>query len=101
METEKPILIKIFGDSPFIKIVDTLMDHPNLTYTKKELAEVNEISRSTLYRIWPRIKRLNIVERVKKVGNIKLYKLNFDSKVVKGLYKLEKEVRGEKIPIKA
>jgi len=83
---------RIFGKSPFIKIVDTLMDHPTYEYTKTELAEVNEISRSTLYRVWDKLEELEIVEPTKRVGSTQLYKLNTDSKLVEKLYKFEKSM---------
>ena len=68
------ILIKIFGETAFTKVLDTLMDHPTYEYTKTELAEVNDISRSTLYRIWDKLEELNLLTETKKVGSTQLYK---------------------------
>lgn len=89
------ILIQIFGKTAFIKVLDTLMDHPSYEYTKTELAEVNNISRSTLYRIWDKIEKLEIVEPTKKVGSAQLYKLNTESKLVEKLYKFEQSIQDD------
>lgn len=94
-DKSKSVLVEIFGETPFIKMVDTFMDHPSYEYTKTELAEVNNISRSTVYNNWDRIEELGIVENGKKVGSTQLYRLNKSSKLVEKLYKFEKEVREE------
>lgn len=86
-------MIQIFGESPFTSVLDTLMDHPTYGYTKTELAEVNDISRATLYRIWDRLEGLEIVEPGKKVGPTQLYKLNTENKLVKKLYKFEQSIQ--------
>lgn len=61
-DVKDSVLLRVFGEQPFIKIVDTLLDHPNYEYTKKELAEVNDMGRSTLYRVWDRVEDLGLVE---------------------------------------
>ncbi len=82
-------LVKMFGGSPVVKVVDTLMDHPDYEYTKKELAEVNDISRPTLYKIWGRLEELGIVRKRRKIGNTQLFSLNKESEVVKSFYEME------------
>ena len=100
---DKSVLVDVFGESPFIKVVDTLMDHPSYEYTKKELAEVNDISRPTLYKIWDRLERLEIVEPARKIGSTQLFMLNHDSDVVRSLYEMEEKLRDteEKKSVKA
>lgn len=82
-------LVNMLGDCPVVKVVDTLMDHPDYEYTKKELAEVNDISRPTLYKIWDRLEELGIVRKRRKIGSTQLFSLNRDSEVVRPLYVLE------------
>lgn len=101
---EESVLIRVFGETPFTKVLDTLMDHPSYEYTKTELAEVNDISRSTLYGIWDRLEEFDIVEPGKKVGSTQLYKLNTSSELVEQLYKVEQsfmESRESNEPLKA
>lgn len=87
------VLQRVFGKGSFIKIVDALLDHPNYEYTKKELAEVNGMSRATLYRVWDRVEDLEIVEESRKIGNTTMFKLNTESPVVKALYQFEQTIR--------
>lgn len=87
------VLVDVFGEDPFIKIVDTLMDHPNASYTKTDLAEVNDISRSTVYNVWDRIDRLGIVRADRTIGNTTLYTLNRDAAVVRAFYAFEQTVQ--------
>jgi len=93
MGQDDSILIRIFGETAFTKVLDTLMDHPTYEYTKTELAEVNDISRSTLYRIWDKLEELNLLTPTKKVGNTQLYKLNTEAKLVEKLYKFEESLK--------
>ena len=87
------ILIQILGETTFTKVLDTLLDHPTYEYTKTELAEVNDISRSTLYRIWDKLEELNLLTPTKKVGSSQLYKLNTENNLVEKLYKFEKSLK--------
>lgn len=93
--SEISVFVRVFGETPFITVVDTLLDHPTYDYTKTELAEVNDISRPTLYRIWDRLEALDIVEETRKIGNSQLYRLNTDSKLVKKLVSFEKEIEDD------
>ncbi|MFB6292048.1 MAG: winged helix-turn-helix domain-containing protein [Candidatus Nanohaloarchaea archaeon] len=67
------------------KVLDVLLDHPNVGYSKKELAEAAEISRSSLYRIWPTLEKNGIVVEEKRYGNTVLYSLNVESELVNHL----------------
>lgn len=64
------------------KIMDVLLDHPNVGYSKKELAETAGISRSALYNSWDVLEENEIVMEKKKYGGTTLYRLNPDSELV-------------------
>jgi DNA-binding transcriptional ArsR family regulator len=67
------------------KILDVLLDHPNVGYSKKELAEKAGISRSALYNSWEALEKNGIVKEKKKYGGTTLYRLNPDSELVNHL----------------
>lgn len=90
-----PILNKTFE-----KILDVLLDHPNVGYSKKELAEAAGISRSALYNAWNALENYGIVIEKKKYGGTTLYRLNPDSEIVNHLGKLIDE-REERKTVKA
>ena len=88
---ETPIR-EIFGNSPKVKVLDTLIENPNLDYSKKELAEAAGISKSTLYKLWDELEEEGIVVETRKIGNATLFKLNEDSKIVRELVRFEKRL---------
>jgi DNA-binding transcriptional ArsR family regulator len=95
-EVEQTELQRVFGDTAFVKIVDTLLSHPTYEYTKTELAEVNDVSKSTVYSHWDRLEELDIVEESRAIGNTKMWVLNTDSRVVEALYGFEQIMNGSK-----
>jgi DNA-binding transcriptional ArsR family regulator len=79
------------------KIMDVLLDHPNVGYSKKELAEAAGISRSALYNSWDTLEENGIVKEKKKYGGTTLYRLNPDSELVNHLGRIiDSEVEVEK-----
>ncbi|KXB07243.1 hypothetical protein AKJ51_01730 [candidate division MSBL1 archaeon SCGC-AAA382A20] len=98
---ETPIR-EIFGNSPKVKVLDTLIENPKLDYSKKELAEAAGISKSTLYKLWDELEEEGIVVETRKIGNATLFKLNEDSKIVRELVRFEKRLlRSKENPVKA
>ncbi len=83
---------EVFGNSPMVKVLDTLIENPKLDYTKKELAEAAGISKSTLYKLWNQLEVNEIIEETRSIGNATLYKLNEDSRIVQELVKFEKRL---------
>lgn len=88
-------LEKIFGNSAALKILDVLMKHPSMDYSKKELAEAAGVAESTVHRSWDKIEAMEAVKKSRKYGKTQLYKLNQDSEIVKQLFKLDQELREE------
>lgn len=95
MNEKKTPIRRVFGDSPLVKVIDVLVENPNLDYTKKELAEAAEISVPTLYKLWEKLGDEEIVVKTRKIGNTELYKLNTDSPVVKEIVRFERRVLEE------
>lgn len=93
--SEKIPLQKVFGESSVLKILDVLMEHPSMDYSKKDLAEAAGIAESTVHRSWDKIQDMNAVKESRKYGKTQLYKLNQDSEVIKQLYKLDQKLRKE------
>ena len=101
---EKTPLEKIFGESAALKILDVLMKHPSMDYSKKELAEAAGVAESTVHRSWDKIEEMNAIEKSRKYGKTQLYKLNQDSGIVKQLFKIDQELRKDsevKEPVEA
>jgi DNA-binding IclR family transcriptional regulator len=93
--TEKTPLEKVFGESAVLKILDVLMEHPSMDYSKKELAETAGIAESTVHRSWDKIQEMKAVQESRKYGKTQLYKLDQSSGVIEKLYKLDQQLRKE------
>jgi DNA-binding IclR family transcriptional regulator len=86
-------LEQALGESAAIKILDVLMTHPSMDYSKKELAETAGIAESTVHRTWDKIEKMNAVKESRKYGKTQLYKLNQESDIIKQLFKLDQQLR--------
>jgi len=76
------LLIRYLGDTPNLRIIDFFLDNRS-DYSKKEILEGTGISKTTLYKVWPELERLEIVTPKRKYGNTTLYALNKDNVFVK------------------
>ena len=92
---EKSLLVKFLGDTPFIRVVDFLIENSIFDYTKTDIAENAEISRASLYKIWPELEQYQILKESRKIGNTVLYKLNKENPVVQKLIELDLKISKE------
>ena len=86
---QKSTFTQFFGDNPFIRVVDFLIENKDLDYSKQEIARGVGISRTTLYTFWDKIEQLGLVKVKRTFANTKLFVLNEDNPIVKRLLKLE------------
>lgn len=77
------MLTDIFGSSPRVKVIDLFISHPEIEYTKTDIANYSGIARSTLYDFLEELEEYGLVKKSKKVGNAQLYMVNMDSEVTK------------------
>lgn len=83
------VLIEFFGDAPLMRVIDFLVENRGIDYSKTEIARGAEIGWSTLFKIWNRLEKNQIVKKTRVYGNTKLYTLNTKSPVVEKLLKME------------
>lgn len=79
------------------KVMDLLLDHPNVGYSKKELAEAAGISRSALYNVWGALEENDIIREKEKYGGTTLYRLNPESEIVNHLGRLIDEQKSRRV----
>lgn len=91
MESES-LLLKTFGKSPQLRIVDFLLDNRLFDFSKKEIIEELGMSKTTFYKVWGELEALGIVKITRKFGKAKLYMLNEDSEIVKNFMEIEKQL---------
>ncbi|VVB66105.1 Uncharacterised protein [Candidatus Gugararchaeum adminiculabundum] len=86
---EKSFFLEFFGDTPFYRVIDFLLEHRLEDFTKTEIAKQSDVSWATLYNHWDRLEEFNMVKVTRKVGNVSLYQLNQQEPIVKQLMQME------------
>ena len=74
------------------KVLEFLVENRAFDYSKEEIAAGAEISRPTLYRIWPVLEANGLLQKTRKFGTAQLHKINESNEMVKVLIKLETAV---------
>ena len=85
-------LQELFATHAIVKILDFLTVFKDFEYTKTDIAKETEISRRTLYEVFPVLEKYELVTNTRSFGAIKYYKLNSENSVSKLLIKLADEI---------
>jgi len=83
------MLIKVFGKSPKLRILDFLLDYKLNDFTKKEIIEALGMSKVTFYKNFKDLIDLGLVIPSRKIGRATLYKINLENPMVKMLIEFE------------
>ncbi len=86
---EKSLLLQLTGELPLFKIIDFLVEHKGLDFTKKQIIEGSGISKATLFNYWKEVEKAGIVIPTRKFGKTILFTLNTKNPVVKKILELE------------
>jgi len=110
METSDSLLIRALGNSPKLRILDYFLDYKLNDFTKKEIVEALGMSKLTFYKYFKDLEELGLVIVSRKIGRVKLYKVNLENPIVKMIIEFEtklslqiaeQEVENVKKPIPA
>jgi hypothetical protein len=84
------LFLQAFGKkSPVLKILDFLMDNVGSDYSKTEIAKGSDLSRGTLFNVWPGLEALELVVQTREVGRARMYKLNKKNPIARKLIELD------------
>lgn len=83
-------LLKVFGRSPQMRLLDFFMDNPRHDFTRSEIREAIGMAKRTLYEYLPILEDEGVVEVSRKIGRAELFMLNKDSPIVKYFRRIEK-----------
>lgn len=92
---EKSLLLEFLGDTPFLRVMDSLIENSIFDYTKTEIADNADISRASLYKVWPILEQYELVSESRQIGNTVLYRLNKENPVVQQLVELDLKISRE------
>ena len=91
-EENKSLFVEYFGDSPYIRVLDFLIEGHMFDYSMTELARGAGVGWSVFTKIWTNLLRKNIIIQTRTIGNAKLFKLNIDNPVVKKMIQFDWEL---------
>lgn len=80
--------MRYLGDTPNLRIIDFFLDNQS-DYSKKEILEATGMSKTTLYKVWPNLEKLQVIIPKRKYGNTTLYALNKDNVFVKQIISMD------------
>lgn len=81
------LLLRIYGSSPQMRIIDYLLDFPANDFTQKEIIEALGMSKTTFYKYFENLIEFGMVRVNRRIANAKLYSINLKSPLVQSFKK--------------
>lgn len=91
-DTGASLLIKAFGNSPKLRIIDIFLTNPYFDFNKEELARELGMSKQTVYKNFKDLEDLGIVKVSRKIGRAVMYRINREHPLVKRLDEMINEI---------
>lgn len=91
-EESQSIFVEYFGSSPYIKVLDFLIQGQEFDYSMTEVARGAGVGWSAFTRIWQKLLEKGIIVPTRTIGNAKLFKLNKKNPPVAKLIKFDLEL---------
>jgi|RifCSP16_1_1023843.scaffolds.fasta_scaffold98288_1 predicted transcriptional regulator len=87
MSESSSLLLRAYGSSPQMKILDYLMDFPKNDFTQKEIIGALGMSKTTFYKYFDNLVEFGMIRVNRKIANAKLYSINLKNPLVQSLKK--------------
>ena len=92
MAREESSFVTVMGSTPFVRVLDFLLENRPFDYSKTEIAKNAKVGWSTLYGLWKNLEKTKIVRRTRIVGKSKMYRLNEENPIVRKLIELDAKI---------
>jgi len=92
MAKEESSFVTVMGSTPFVRVLDFLLENRPFDYSKTEIAKNAKVGWSTLYGIWKNLERTKMVRQTRIVGKSKMYRLNEENPIVRKLIELDAKI---------
>lgn len=86
------VFVEYFGSSPYIKVLDFIIEGQGFDYSMTEVARGAGVGWSAFTKVWEHMLAKNIIAPTRTIGNAKLFKLNTSNLIVKKLVQLDLEL---------
>jgi predicted transcriptional regulator len=108
-DTGDSLLLKAFGSTPKLRIIDIFLTNPYFDFDKEELTRELGMSKQTVYKNFKDLEELGVVRVSRKIGRATMYRINRDYPLMKTLnesvneasFQIAQQERKQKIPIAA
>lgn len=91
-EESKSTFIEYFGNSPYIRVLDFMIEGQLFDYSMTEIARGAGVGWGSFSNIWANLLNKKIVVQTRVIGNAKLFRLNKDNPIVQKLVKFDLEL---------
>lgn len=81
--SSQSVFLKIFGDSPILKVIDFLTINDDFDYSMTDIAREAGVGYATLKYFWSDLESQGFVKQVRIIGRAKMYKLNNQNPLVR------------------
>ena len=88
-QESQSIFVEYFGSSPYIKVLDFLIQGQEFDYSMTEVARGARVGWSAFTKIWKKLLNKEIILPTRIIGNAKLFKLNKKNQFVINLIKFD------------
>lgn len=87
MSESNSLLLRAYGNSPQMRIIDYLMDFPTNDFTQKEIIEALGMSKTTFYKYFDNLVEFDMIRVNRRIANSKLYAINLKNPLVQSIKK--------------
>ena len=92
IDTGESLLIKAFGYSPKLRMIDIFLTNPYFDFSKEELTKELGMSKQTIYKNFKDLEELGVVKISRKIGRAIMYRINREHPLVKRLDEIVNEI---------
>ena len=87
--------MNLFGDTPKIRVLEFLLLYRDIDHSISAIAKGAGINRITLFRIWSELESTGLIKQTRKIGNAKLFTLNFMNPYIKNVMIMFDNIMGK------
>ena len=87
MPESSSLLLRAYGSSPQMKILDYLMEFPRNDFTQKEIIEALGMSKTTFYKYFDDLLEFSMIKINRKIAKAKLYSIDLSNPIVQSMKK--------------
>jgi len=89
MKRNRSLLLKNFGDTPQLRVLDFLIDNHFFDFPMTEIARESNVSYNSIKSFFQKFVESGILVKTRKVGKSDYYKMNLENSFVKNLIRLD------------